>query len=436
MNQAATDSSSDKLQFPAQQHICVVGMGYVGLPLALAFQQHGPVTGFDINAQRITELQQGVDVTLEATSEELQTASQLSYSADPADIAACNVYIITVPTPIDLSQQPDLGAIKSATELIAGYLQKGDMVIYESTVYPGVTEEMCLPLLEQSGLRAGVDFGLGYSPERINPADKERKLKDICKITAGLTPACAEYVDALYARIITAGTFPAASIRTAEMAKVVENAQRDINIALMNELAIICDHMDLRTFEVLEAAGTKWNFLPFKPGLVGGHCIGVDPYYLIHKSQRVGHHPDLIISGRRINNSMGTYIARKVTRMMTQRDIEVTRANVLILGISFKENCPDLRNSKVVDIHRYLLSMVGSIDVYDPLVRSEDAENELAVTLSAEPAAGHYDCVIMAVPHDAFLQRGADWVRSLCRQPCLVYDIKSALVPDLVDKTL
>ena len=310
------------------------------------------------------------------------------------------------------------------------------MVIYESTVYPGVTEEMCLPLLEQSGLRAGVDFGLGYSPERINPADKERKLKDICKITAGLTPACAEYVDALYARIITAGTFPAASIRTAEMAKVVENAQRDINIALMNELAIICDHMDLRTFEVLEAAGTKWNFLPFKPGLVGGHCIGVDPYYLIHKSQRVGHHPDLIISGRRINNSMGTYIARKVTRMMTQRNIEVTRANVLILGISFKENCPDLRNSKVVDIHRYLVSMVGSIDVYDPLVRSKDAENELGIALSAEPAADHYDCVIMAVPHDAFLQRGADWVRSLCRQPCLVYDIKSALVPDLVDKTL
>jgi len=436
MNQIAPDKGSQELHFPAPQRICIIGMGYVGLPLALAFQQHGAVLGFDINQRRIKELQQGVDVTLEATREELHAASQLAFTADPAAIADCNVYIVTVPTPIDLSQQPDLGAIQSATELISGCLKPGDMVIYESTVYPGVTEEMCLPLLERSGLRAGKDFGLGYSPERINPADKERKLKDIKKITAGLTPACASYVDALYAKIISVGTFPAASIRTAEMAKVVENAQRDINIALMNELAIICDHMDLRTYEVLEAAGTKWNFLPFKPGLVGGHCIGVDPYYLIHKSQRVGHHPDLIISGRRINNSMGTYIARKVTRMMTQRDIEVTRANVLILGISFKENCPDLRNSKVVDIHRYLVSMVAKIDVFDPLVRSEDAEHELGIGLAEEPAAGHYDCVIVAVPHDAFLLRGADWVRSLCRQPCLVYDIKSALVPDLVDKTL
>ncbi|MBU1188495.1 MAG: nucleotide sugar dehydrogenase [Gammaproteobacteria bacterium] len=436
MNQTSIQGDTTSPPFPAQQRICIIGMGYVGLPLALAFQRHGEVVGFDINQQRIDELRQGVDVTLEATTAELQAADQLSYSADAADIAACNVFIVTVPTPIDLSQQPDLGAIKSATELIAGCLKRGDLVIYESTVYPGVTEEMCLPLLERSGLRAGVDFGLGYSPERINPADKERKLADIRKITAGLTPACASQIDALYAKIITAGTFPAASIRTAEMAKVVENAQRDINIALMNELAIICDHMDLRTYEVLEAAGTKWNFLPFKPGLVGGHCIGVDPYYLIHKSQRVGHHPDLIISGRRINNSMGTYIARKVTRMMTQRDIEVTRANVLILGISFKENCPDLRNSKVVDIHRYLLSMVASIDVYDPLVRSEDAKAELGIELCAEPISGHYDCVILAVPHDSFLQRGADWVRALCRQPCLVYDIKSALVPDLVDKTL
>ncbi len=436
MNQTINGGGASSLQFPAQLRICVVGMGYVGLPLALAFQQHYPVVGFDINAQRIEELRAGIDLTREATSAELQSANNLLFSAAAEDIAQCNVYIVTVPTPIDLSHQPDLGAIISATELIAGYLQAGDTVIYESTVYPGVTQELCQPLLEQSGHKAGKDFALGYSPERINPADKDRKLKNIMKITSGLTHECAEFVDALYSKIIVAGTFKAASIRTAEMAKVVENAQRDVNIALMNELAIICDHMDLRTYEVLEAAGTKWNFLPFKPGLVGGHCIGVDPYYLIHKSQRVGHHPDLIISGRRINNSMGTYIARKVTRMMTQRDIEVTKANVLILGITFKENCPDLRNSKVVDIHRYLVSMVGTIDVYDPLVRSADSEHELGVSLAGEPPQNHYDCVIMAVPHDEFLQRGADWVRSLCRQPCLVYDIKSALVPALVDKTL
>ena len=416
--------------------LCVIGLGYVGLPLALAFSRHHPVIGFDIDAERIAELRSGVDRTLEATPEELRTSGQLHYTFDPDELAACNVYIVTVPSPIDLSQQPDLGAIRSASELIAKRLDRGDVVIYESTVYPGVTEEVCLPLLERSGLVAGRDFALGYSPERINPGDKTHKLKDIRKITAGLTPRCAEFVDRLYSRIIEAGIFRAASIATAEMAKVVENSQRDVNIALMNELAIMCDHLGLRTFEVLEAAATKWNFLPFSPGLVGGHCVGVDPYYLIHKSQRVGHHPDLIISGRRINNSMGTYIARKVTRMMTQRDIEVTRANVLILGVSFKENCPDLRNSKVADIYRYLESMVASIEGFDPLVRGPDSERELGIPLIGEPRQQHYDCIVVNVPHDEFLRRGADWVRSLCREPRLVYDIKSAFVPDLIDKTL
>jgi len=421
----------------APLRLCIIGMGYVGLPLALAFSRHYPVIGFDINAERIEDLRAGVDRTLEAAPEELRSAEHLTYTVNADDMAACTVFIVTVPSPIDLSQQPDLGAIKAASETIANYLKPGDVVVYESTVYPGVTEDFCLPLLERSGLRAGKDFGLGYSPERINPGDQTRRLKDIRKITSGMTPGCADFVDHLYSTVIEAGTFRAASIRTAEMAKVVENSQRDVNIALMNELAIMCDHMDLRTYEVLEAAATKWNFLPFTPGLVGGHCIGVDPYYLIHKSQRVGHHPDLIISGRRINNSMGTYIARKVTRMMAQRDIELTRANVLILGISFKENCPDLRNSKVADIHRYLVSMVGSIDVYDPLVRSVDAAAELGIgLLSGEPPGNHYDCIVVAVPHNVFLQRGPDWVRSLCRKSSLVYDIKSALVPGLVDKTL
>jgi len=436
MQSSNKEKAVSSLPFSEDLKLCVIGMGYVGLPLALAFSRLYPVTGFDINRKRIEELRAGTDHTLEATEEELQAARNLNYTLDADDMAACNVYIVTVPSPIDPSQQPDLDAIKSASEMIAKYLKPGDLVVYESTVYPGVTEEFCLPLLEHSGLKAGKDFNLGYSPERINPGDKIRGLKDICKITSGLTPRCAELVDSLYGKIIEAGTFPAASIRTAEMAKVVENSQRDINIALMNELAIMCDHMNLRTYEVLEAAATKWNFLPFTPGLVGGHCIGVDPYYLIHKSQRVGHHPDLIISGRRINNSMGTYIARKVTRMMAQRDIEITKANVLILGISFKENCPDLRNSKVADIHRYLVSMVGSIEVFDPLVRSVDAEAELGIKLAGEPQENHYDCIILAVPHKDLMQRGAKWVRSLCRPHSLVYDIKSALVPDLVDKTL
>ncbi|MDT8397258.1 MAG: nucleotide sugar dehydrogenase [Pseudomonadales bacterium] len=418
--------------------VCVVGMGYVGLPLALAFSEHYPTVGYDINTRRIEELQRGEDHTREVEPEELRAARELTFTTRQEDIGISNVYIVTVPTPIDLSKQPDLGPLQSSSQTISLYLKKGDMVIYESTVYPGVTEDFCLPLLEAgSGLEAGVDFGIGYSPERINPADKERRLPDICKITSGLNPACASFVDALYHKIIRAGTFPAASIRTAEMAKVMENAQRDINIALMNELAIMCDHMKLRTYEVLEAAATKWNFLPFKPGLVGGHCIGVDPYYLIHKSQQVGHHPDLIISGRRINNSMGTYIARKVTRLMAQRGIGTPSINVLILGLSFKENCPDLRNSKVADIYNYLHSMVASIEVYDPLVESDAAVQELGVpVISGEPRPGHYSCVIVAVPHAEFIQRGAAWVRSLCTPDAVVYDIKSALVPDLVDATL
>ena len=322
----SVDSDVECAPLPSDDAIklCIIGLGYVGLPLALAFSRYYPVIGFDIDVERIEELRAGTDRTMEATPEELQASDQPHYTCDPDELAGCNVYIVTVPSPIDLSQQPDLGAIRSASELIGKLLTRGDVVVYESTVYPGVTVDICLPLLEKSGLVAGRDFALGYSPERINPGDKTRRLKDIRKITAGLTPRCADFVDRLYSRIIEAGIFRAASISTAEMAKVVENSQRDVNIALMNELAIMCDHLELRTFEVLEAAATKWNFLPFSPGLVGGHCIGVDPYYLIHKSQRVGHHPDLIISGRRINNSMGTYIARKVTRMMTQRDIEVT----------------------------------------------------------------------------------------------------------------
>jgi len=422
---------SDKLK------ICIVGVGYVGLPLAVAFAEHFQTLGYDIDSERISELKRGCDRTREVGEETLRTQSCLAFTDQPDDIADSVIYIVTAPTPIDPSLQPDLATTRSATEMISRYLRKGDMVIYESTFYPGLTEEICIPLLEEgSGLRAGQDFGVGYSPERINPSDKTRRLSDIVKLTAGLTPACADFVDRLYQHIITAGTFRAASIRTAEMAKIVENVQRDVNIALINEMAIMCDHMNLRTYEVMAAARTKWNFLPFSPGLVGGHCIGVDPYYLIHKSQRVGHHPDLIISGRRVNNSMGTYIARKVTRMMAQRKIEVTTANVLILGLAFKENCPDIRNTKVLDIHRYLVSMVASVDVYDPVVAPDPSRSELGIPLIEEPAPGHYSCVILAVAHDDFLERGSDWVRSLLRERSLFYDIKSALVPGLVDKTL
>jgi UDP-N-acetyl-D-glucosamine/UDP-N-acetyl-D-galactosamine dehydrogenase len=427
------------LNLPAmeQVRIGIVGLGYVGLPLAVAFGRRLPVTGFDLKAERIAQLEAGHDATLETTPEELASATQLSFTSDPAALTACNVYIVTVPTPINAAKIPDLSPLKSASRTLGKLVKPGDVVIFESTVYPGATEEVCVPLIEQgSGLKYNVDFYAGYSPERINPGDKEHRVENILKVTSGSTPAVADFVDGLYASIITAGTYKASSIRVAEAAKVIENTQRDVNIALINELAMIFNRLGIDTLEVLEAAGTKWNFLPFRPGLVGGHCIGVDPYYLTHKSQEVGYHPAMILAGRRLNDNMAIYVANRIVRLMIKAGIAVRGSRVLVLGLTFKENCPDIRNTKVVDMVTELEDLGVRVDVHDPWVDGEEARAEYGIELVDAPASGAYDAVVLAVAHDEFRTLGAAGVRAFGTDSSVVYDIKHVLPADAVDGRL
>jgi len=405
--------------------IAVIGLGYVGLPLAVEFGKNRSVVGFDINAARIEALKAGKDTTLEVDPDDLRAAAQLTYASDPRALSGCNTFIVTVPTPIDAHKRPDLTPLIRASETIGGVLKRGDVVIYESTVYPGATEEDCVPVLERtSGLRHNVDFFTGYSPERINPGDKQHRLATITKVTAGSTPETADYVDALYASIVTAGTHKAPSIRVAEAAKVIENTQRDLNIALMNELAIIFNRMGIDTEAVLQAAGTKWNFLPFRPGLVGGHCIGVDPYYLTHKAEAIGYHPQVILAGRRINDGMGAYVAGQMIKAMLRRSIQVNGAQVLVMGLTFKENCPDLRNTRVIDVIRELQDYGAHVDVHDPWVDPDDARAEYGLDLTARPQALAYDGIVVAVAHDAFRETGIDAIRALGRVGHVLYDLK------------
>ena len=419
------------------QPIAVIGLGYVGLPLAVEFGKRYPVTGFDIKPERIAELQAGRDSTLEVPPEELAAATQLRFTSDPAALRDCRVFIVTVPTPVDGVNRPDFAPLVKASQTVGAALKPGDVVIYESTVYPGATEEVCVPVLEQhSGLKFNTDFYCGYSPERINPGDKAHRLTTIKKVTSGSTPPAADAIDALYASIISAGTHKASSIRVAEAAKVIENTQRDLNIALMNELAILFNRLGLDTADVLEAAGTKWNFLPFRPGLVGGHCIGVDPYYLTHKAQAVGYHPEVILAGRRINDGMGEYVAQQVIKLMIGRGINPVGARVLVLGLTFKENCPDLRNTKVVDVVRTLREYRTQVDVHDPLASAEEARHEYNLTLLAQPQPGTYDAVVLAVAHRQFLDLGADAIRAWLKPDGVLYDVKSMLPRDSVDARL
>lgn len=417
--------------------IAIVGLGYVGLPLAVEFGKKIPTLGFDINQTRVSELLNGIDSTLETSKEELAEARMLKFTTDAALLASSNIYIVTVPTPIDESKNPDLSPIKSATSLIARYLKEGDIVIYESTVYPGATEEVCVPILEKiSGLTFNQDFFCGYSPERINPGDKERRLTNILKITSGSTPEIATIVDDLYKSIITAGTHKASSIKVAEAAKVIENTQRDINIALVNELALIFNRVGIDTQEVLEAAGTKWNFLPFRPGLVGGHCIGVDPYYLTHKAEALGYHPQLISAARRINNNMGLFVVSEVVKLMAIKGINIVNSKVLMLGLTFKENCPDLRNTRVVEMVNELMTYQANVDIYDPWVNKEEARHEYGLEMIDEPAVESYDAIIIAVSHDQFKEMGAQGIRALGKDNHVIYDIKYLLPSGQVDGRL
>lgn len=408
--------------------LAVIGLGYVGLPLAVEFGKKREVLGFDINPRRIAELNAGVDHTLEVEPAELKEASLLRYSSEADELAQANVFIVTVPTPIDAYKRPDLTPLIRASETIGKILKRGDIVIYESTVYPGATEEDCVPVLERvSGLRFNEDFFAGYSPERINPGDKVHRLPTIRKVTSGSTPEVADLIDALYGEIITAGTHKAPSIRVAEAAKVIENTQRDVNIALINELALIFNKLEIDTLDVLEAAGTKWNFLPFRPGLVGGHCIGVDPYYLTHKAQSIGYHPEIILAGRRLNDSMGAYVASQLVKSMTKKRIQVQGSRVLLLGLTFKENCPDLRNTRVVDIVHELAQYDVNVDVFDPWVDAAEAEREYGIAPISEPALGQYDGIVLAVAHDQFKQLGAQKIRAWGKDPHVLYDLKYVL---------
>ncbi len=422
---------------PVDIRLAVIGLGYVGLPLAVGFGRRLPTLGFDINATRIAELGEGRDHTLEVSGAQLREAAQLRFSADPAELATCNTFIVTVPTPIDDAKRPDLRPLESASRTVGRALQRGGVVVFESTVYPGATEEVCIPIIErESGLTYNVDFHAGYSPERINPGDKQHRLETILKVTSGSTPEAADFVDALYRRVVEAGTHKASSIRVAEAAKVIENTQRDLNIALINELALIFHRLGIDTHEVLAAAGTKWNFLPFKPGLVGGHCIGVDPYYLTHKAQQIGYHPEVILSGRRINDGMGQHVAHRVVKLMTQRRMPVGGARILVLGLAFKENCPDLRNTRVVDVIAELASYDAEIHVHDPWVGADEARHEYGLDLVAQPQAGSYDAVILAVAHQQFVQLGADGIRALGKPGCIVFDVKQVLPRGAVDDRL
>ncbi|CAM5463732.1 Vi polysaccharide biosynthesis UDP-N-acetylglucosamine C-6 dehydrogenase TviB [Thauera mechernichensis] len=417
--------------------LAIIGLGYVGLPLAVEFAKQRSVVGFDINQARIDALRSGHDATLEVSDEELAEATGLSYTASLQDLAACNTFIVTVPTPIDEHKQPDLTPLVKASETIGKVLKKGDIVIYESTVYPGATEEDCVPVLEKvSGLKFNVNFYAGYSPERINPGDKEHRVSTIKKVTAGSTPEVAELVDQLYRQIIVVGTHKAESIKVAEAAKVIENTQRDVNIALINELAIIFNKMGIDTEAVLQAAGSKWNFLPFRPGLVGGHCIGVDPYYLTHKAQSIGYHPEIILAGRRLNDGMGAYVVSQLVKAMLKRRITVEGARVLVMGLTFKENCPDLRNTRIVDIVKELGEYNIQADVYDPWVDVAEAQHEYGLTPIDAPRQGAYDAIIVGVAHEQFKAMGPAAIRALGKKDHVVYDLKYVLPRDAADLRL
>ncbi len=409
----------------ADARIGVIGLGYVGLPLAVAFGRLFPTIGFDISAKRIEELRKGFDRTLEVEADELSAASHLEYSSDLESLKGANFYIVTVPTPLDEHKAPDLGPLRGASDTVGRVIGKGDVVVFESTVYPGATEEVCIPIIEEiSGLEYNKDFYAGYSPERINPGDREHRVTDIVKVTSGSTPEAAALVDAVYRKVVTAGTHLASSIRVAEAAKVIENTQRDVNIALINELAALFDRLGLDTQEVLEAAGTKWNFLPFRPGLVGGHCIGVDPYYLTYKAMEVGHHPEMILAGRRINDEMGIYVASQVVRLMIRKQIGVAGARVLVMGLAFKENCPDLRNTRVVSILKELQGYGAVTEVWDPWVDRDQALEEYGLKLLEKPQTGTYDAIVLAVGHRQFRELGIEGVRALGKAPCVIYDAK------------
>ena len=413
--------------------IAIIGLGYVGFPLAVEFGKQYPTLGFDIDATRISELNRGYDRTQEVSDAQLKASAQLKFSSELTELAACNTFIVTVPTPIDHFKKPDLGPLLKASEMIGSVLKKGDVVIYESTVYPGCTEEDCVPVLErQSGLKFNEDFFCGYSPERINPGDKVNTLTKIKKVTSGSTPEIADWVDQLYRSIIVAGTHKASSIKVAEASKAIENAQRDVNISFVNELALIFDRMEIDTSEVLEAAGTKWNFLNFKPGLVGGHCIGVDPYYLLHKSESLGYYPQVILSGRRVNDNMGLFVANKLVKLLIQKGKKIGGAKTLMLGITFKENCPDIRNSRVVDIYRELRDFGMEVDVYDPWANKAEVKKEHGIDLVSE-LASTYDAIVLTVAHQEFLNLP---FASLKAENGIIFDIKSVLDRTLVDARL
>jgi UDP-N-acetyl-D-galactosamine dehydrogenase len=417
--------------------IAVIGLGYVGLPLAVEFGRRYPVLGFDINPERVKELTRGRDSTCEVSPEELRSARHLKFTTSVRQLRGANFFIVTVPTPVDEFKRPDLRPLENASATVGRVLKRGDLVVYESTVYPGATEEVCVPILERtSGLRYNRDFFVGYSPERINPGDKEHRLVNIVKVTSGSTPEAAARVDAVYASIVRAGTFRVSSIRVAEAAKVIENTQRDVNIALINELAMLFDRLGLDTGEVLTAAGTKWNFLPFRPGLVGGHCIGVDPYYLTHKAQQVGFHPEMILAGRRTNDNMGLYVVSRVVKLMLLKGIAVRDARVLVMGLTFKENCPDIRNTRVVDIIRELEAYGARVDVYDPWASPRDARREYGIRLLPRLSEGVYDAIVIAVAHPEFRTMGPDGIHRLGREPHVVFDVKHVLPRETVDGRL
>ncbi len=417
--------------------MAVVGLGYVGLPLAVAFGKKYRTVGFDVKSSRINELLQNEDSTREVSSDELKQAEKLTFSSDPESLEDCNFYIVAVPTPINRNRQPDLNPLHSASSTVGSVLKKGDFVVYESTVYPGATEEVCVPILErEAGLRLNEDFFVGYSPERINPGDKKHTLANITKITSGSTPEAAAYIDQVYSSIIAAGTYKAHSIKVAEAAKVIENTQRDVNIALINELALIFARLGIDTNEVLEAAGTKWNFLPFQPGLVGGHCIGVDPYYLTYKAQEVGYNPEMILAGRRLNDNMGHYVVSQIVKLMLKKEIQVNGARILILGFTFKENCPDVRNTKVIDIVHELETYGAILDVHDPWADPEDIHAEYGITLTKKPQPASYDTVLLCVAHREFQAKSMDWINSLRKENSVVYDVKNVLPKADIDGRL
>ncbi len=417
--------------------LAIIGLGYVGLPLAVEFGRIVNTIGFDIKEERVKQLKQGIDLTREVDGEELAAAEHLKFSFREEELRGCNIFIVAVPTPINKHKQPDLRPLESASALVGRVLQKDNIVVFESTVYPGATEEICVPILErESGLRFNVDFTVGYSPERINPGDKVHTLTSIVKVTSGSTPETADIVDKLYGRVVKAGTYKASSIKVAEAAKVIENTQRDVNIALVNELSLIFARLGIDTNEVLDAAGTKWNFLPFRPGLVGGHCIGVDPYYLTHKAQETGYNPEMILAGRRINDSMGSYVVSQVVKLMIQKRVHVVNSRVLVLGLTFKENCPDIRNTKVVDVVNEFRIYGVQVDIYDPWVDKGEAAREYGFTLIDEPAQAAYDAVVLCVPHNEFKERGLGWISSLRKAESVLFDVKNVLPAESVDGRL